>query len=227
MILLSLAAVAAIAWALKSDRSAQVLWLVTVVMTVAFLDAGSPNLQSIRRHHLRGCRRRLLDSSRRSTCETPQCAHGHPDSRPGLADTGRNLRFSDLLLASVIRSKERGGRGPGSARHCRGLARLRRDTRQRLRQSPSLHGPISALRHLYDLEQQVDLCTHTVSVRHARTEAIKQALSFARAGPTSLLLDFPLQTRVPRTVLCHAFTGAINPTEDYWLYSIDRAPCPA
>ncbi len=227
VILLSLAAVAAIAWALKSDRSAQVLWLVTVVMTVAFLDAGSQTSS------------RFVGTIFVGVVAAFWIHPDVPLARPHSAlmvilTVVLVLQIPGGIFAFAISSSH-----PFS--EAKSVAAVVQDLPGTVVASPDYSAtPVSvyANRPLY-MAQSARFGTYTIwnnKLICVRTQcqydmlapqAIKQALSFARAGPTYLLLDFPLQTRVPRTMLCRAFTGAINPTEDYWLYSIDRAPCPA
>ncbi|MGD0747900.1 MAG: hypothetical protein ABSB68_08830 [Acidimicrobiales bacterium] len=227
VILLSLAAVAVITWALRSDRSAQVLWLVTVVMTVAFLDAGNETSSRFVGTIFVG---------------VVAAFWIHPDVRLARPQSALMVILTVVLVLQI----------PGgivavtiSASHpfsqAENAAAVVRDLRGTVVASPDYSAtPVSvyANRPLY-LAQTGRLGTYTVwnnKMICIRTQclysvlapqAITHAMSFARAGPTYLLLDFPLQNRVPRTTLCRAFTGAIDPTEDYWLYSVDHAPCPA
>ena len=225
VIVLSLAAVVAIAWALRSDRSAQVLWLVTVVMTVAFLDAGSETSS------------RFVGTIFVGVVAAFWIHPDVPLARPRSA----LIVILTVLLVLQIPGGIVARRSPPRIRSpkqrtwlrwsaiCQALSLPRPTTprpRQRLRQSPALHGPSSELRHLYDLEQPDDLCTHTVSVQGAGTAGHQpRSASPEPARPISCS-DFPLQNRVPRITLCRAFRGATNPTEDYWLYSVDHATCP-
>ena len=79
----------------------------------------------------------------------------------------------------------------------------------------------------YTVWNNKTICVRTpCPVNVLTSQAINDAMTFAKAGPAYLLLNFPLQNPVPSTTLCRAFTGAINPTENYWLYNLDHAPCP-
>ena len=226
VIILSLTAVVAITWALRSDRSAQVLWLVTVVMTVAFLDAGGETSSRFVGTIFVG---------------VVAAFWIHPDVQLARPQSALMIILTVILALQIpggIVALAISNSHPFS--EAKSVAAVVRDLPGTVVASPDYSAtPVSvyANRPLY-MAQSARFGTYTIwdtKMICVRTrcrynvlapQAIKYATSFARAGPTYLLLDFPLQTRVPRTTLCHAFTGAINPTEDYWLYSVDRAPCP-
>ena len=226
VIVLSLAAVVAITWVLRSDRSAQVLWLVTVVMTVAFLDAGSETSSRFVGTIFVG---------------VVAAFWIHPDVPLARPRSALIVILTVLLVLQIpggIAALAISSSHPFS--EAKNVAAVVRDLPGTVVASPDYTAtPVSvyANRPLY-MAQAASFGTYTIwnnQMICVRTQclykvlapqAINHAISFARSGPTYLLLDFPLQNRVPRVTLCRAFTGATNPTEDYWLYRVDRAPCP-
>lgn len=219
VILIGLVMVWTLAWVLRRDRAALAMWLIGVGATVAFMDAASQS-------SARFAGTIFVALLAAFWINDPT---GRP-TRPGAANVALAavlvLQIPGAIVAATIASTNPFSRAASTAGAVSSLPGT-------VVAAPDYSAtPVAgyATRRVY-LAQSGRYGTYTVwnsrLLCHGpctrgdyQGEALRAAGRLAGHGPVFVVLDFPAAP-LASLLLCHAYTGAVVPDENYWVYAFD------